>query len=477
METQVNVFKNTLFLGACAAFSKIVSFLLMPLYTGCLPPESFGKAELIVSAAVLLLPLITLNAPEAIFRFSIGEEGKERVLGVGLCLWGTGFLILVMLLPFLRRIAVFSEYLGYLFFYLFFSGARSFFAHFLRADGAYTAFALQQLFCALLTIVFQLLFLPILSLGIKGYLLAILLADGVCAACLLLYLLSRHKLRVKRFDKQLFFSMLRYAMPLIPMAALWWSISYSDRYLLLRYASGEAVGIYSVAAKIPGLLSFVCGIFLEVWRYASICVSAEQSEAYFSRIYRVFLAFCAVCTGAIVLFGDLAVRFLFPSVYSSAAEHLPILSLAVFFSVLATFLGSVYAKQKASGAALLSAFSGALVHISMAIFLVPRSGASGAAYSLLGAWCFVYAFRAIGCKKHIPFDLRTKKTVVFALLVVVGMLAKRALLKAFFFAIIISSLLIFIPEMKEILPKIAKESEKILKKAKKSNFSIDKFEK
>ena len=172
MQKKPGLMKNTIILGVTSFLSKGVSFFLMPLYTACLSPAEFGVADILISTAVLLLPLLSLNAPEAVFRFIAGGEKRGEVLGAAL---------LLLLLPLFSGFSVFSDHLFLFFCYLVCAGAHSFAAHLVRAGGDYFLYSVQQLFCTLLTVFLELLFLPILSLGIRGYLSAILLADAVCA--------------------------------------------------------------------------------------------------------------------------------------------------------------------------------------------------------------------------------------------------------------------------------------------------------
>ena len=55
--------------------------------------------------------------------------------------------------------------------------------------------------------------------------------------------------------------MIRYSLPLIPDYISWWFNNASDRYILAFFSTTSAVGIYSVAYKIPSILSSLTSIF------------------------------------------------------------------------------------------------------------------------------------------------------------------------------------------------------------------------
>ena len=51
--------------------SKILSFLLVPLYTYVLSTKEYGTADLLVTTVSLLIPVLTLSISDAVLRFSM----------------------------------------------------------------------------------------------------------------------------------------------------------------------------------------------------------------------------------------------------------------------------------------------------------------------------------------------------------------------------------------------------------------------
>lgn len=468
MQKKPGLMKNTIILGVTSFLSKGVSFFLMPLYTACLSPAEFGVADILISTAVLLLPLLSLNAPEAVFRFIAGGEKRGEVLGAGLVSLLPGAALLLLLLPLFSGFSVFSDHLFLFFCYLVCAGAHSFAAHLVRAGGDYFLYSVQQLFCTLLTVFLELLFLPILSWGIRGYLSAILLADAVCALGLALILARRGELRPAKFPRALLFSMWRYALPLIPTAGLWWVIALSDRYVLLHYHGQAATGIYAAAGKIPALLTFAAGIFLEVWRYASLRVGKNSCAAFFGKIYGWFLPTVFALTGLLITFGGSVVSFLFSASFSGAAALIPVLSLASFFSVLCSFLGSVYALRLSTWRSLLTALVGALVNLLLNFLLIPALSGQGAALATLTSWLLVFLLRSIDCGRILSFPRHLGKTALSFLLcslAAVSAVAERALPTLFFSVV---ALVPFWREIADFCRIFWEFCQKILKKPEKS---------
>ena len=60
--------------------TKLIQFLLMPLYTSSLTTEAYGAAELVNNLAEFFYPILTLSAFEAVLRFLVGKEYGEKTI-------------------------------------------------------------------------------------------------------------------------------------------------------------------------------------------------------------------------------------------------------------------------------------------------------------------------------------------------------------------------------------------------------------
>lgn len=410
MAQKGNLLTHVVILGVGAALSKFTVFLLMPLYTASLSPAAFGTAEILINTAVLLLPLVSLNAPEAVFRFLAGGVDAAGVLRVGRRLLWAGLVVFLCLLPLLALYSVLRPFLFYLFFYVAASVWHSFYAHILRARGEYALYAVQQLFCTFLTVALSFLFLPVLDLGAAGYLLAILLSDAVTAVILGLYLHSTRPVGGESGDK-LLGPMLSYALPLIPGGTLWWIISFFDRFILLSYHSEVLTGLYAAAGKLPSLVTFAAGIFLEAWHFAAIHAGEKERGRLFGRMYDALLPALVFFALMLILFSEFLVKRIFAPAFWGAAAYVPMLVLGYFFSALSSFLGSVYVVNMRSLSSLSTAVFGAAVNLACSFLWIPARGVAGAVAATLVSYVAVFVWRAVYVHTVIPFCQHTVKLI------------------------------------------------------------------
>jgi O-antigen/teichoic acid export membrane protein len=400
---------NFVALGIGTACSKAAVFLLMPIYTASLTPADFGAVDILVSTAVLLLPLCSLYAPETVFRFIAGNESEGAVLSVGRWLLWRGGAVLCLLFPFLVCVPIIRPYWGHLLCYVTAAIWHSYYAHVLRARGQYGFFAVQQIFCTLLTIALAFLFLTVLRAGVRGYLAAVYFADGATSVILRCYL---HPECEKKPDAALRRSMLGYGIPLIPTAALWWVVSALDRYVLLWQHGADEVGIYAAAYKLPIVMTLASSIVLEVWQYASLRVQESEQCKTFDRAYAMLLPGLVGLALVVILSCRPLMGLLLAGNYMQAVLYVPFITVALLFSALSSFLGSVYSLRLRSRATLSTAALGAAVHVIGCLALIPKFAAVGAVLATAFSYFVVYLRRMADCRRMMPFSQRLWKLLL-----------------------------------------------------------------
>ncbi len=422
MEKKSSLFENTLWLGAATVLSKVAVFLLMPLYTSALSPADFGVGEIVANTAVLLLPAASLYAPEVLFRFLAGGEEAGECFSCSILLLFAGLFIFFLFLPLFLLSPTLSPFRHLLFFYVAASVLHSFLAHLLRARGEYRLYAMQQLFCTLLTLGLQILFLAVLHLGVFFYIFSVVAADFITFLLLLPLTAPQRLLRFKAPSRTLLRRMLTYALPLIFTAALWWVTAFSDRYFILHYKGEAATGVYAAAGRIPLLLGTALGIFMEAWHYTALKVKGAARAALFDRVYGGLLGLAVLGAAGLILGAPLLVRLLFSPEYAAAISFLPILIISAIFSGISSFLGSIYTVSLRAACSLYTAAAGAALNLLLNFLLVPRGGTMAAALATLLSYLAVFLLRALHARRLIAFENRLTRLSLSAILLLLAAL-------------------------------------------------------
>lgn len=66
--------KNTGILTISSFSTKILTFLMVPLYTSVLTTEEYGTYDLAVSTVSLLIPILSVNIVDGVMRYSMDSR-------------------------------------------------------------------------------------------------------------------------------------------------------------------------------------------------------------------------------------------------------------------------------------------------------------------------------------------------------------------------------------------------------------------
>ena len=111
---------NTVILGIGTFGSKLLVFLLMPLYTAWLTTAEYGAAEMISGIANFLIPIACVGVSTGIFRFAAEREAdQKKVFSSSVALLGLGLGVFLLLSPLLLLIPYCRPYVWLVVLYVF----------------------------------------------------------------------------------------------------------------------------------------------------------------------------------------------------------------------------------------------------------------------------------------------------------------------------------------------------------------------
>ena len=405
--------QNTVIISIGTLLSKLVTFFMVRFYTGALTPAEYGTGDLIITTESLLTPFVSFGISDGVFRF-LPEypRAKKSVFSIGIYTVTAGAVLLAVLLPILGlAVKSFQGYLLLLGFMTLAACYHSVCEQYVRAGGDTILYAKQGLLNTLLVVTLNILFLTVFRLGVTGYVLSVGLADSLST----IYLVIRKRLwqRMTRHPNQkLLVRMLRYSIPLIPTTVFWWITSVSDRYMISAMLGNEANGIYSVANKLPTMLTLLSGVLMQAWQYSAVNESKtslqEQAEFYSNVWLALLSALSFACSGMIAL-AQVEIRVLADAAYYEAWKYVPVLCAAMLFCSFTSFMGSVYTVTRRSGLSFWTSLLGAGVNVVLNAVLIPSPlGIQGAALATLASYFIVFLVRAKNARRFIPFRLFKK---------------------------------------------------------------------
>ena len=107
--------------------------------------------------------------------------------------------------------------------------------------------------------------LIVLKQGINGYFISYIVANII--SIIFLMCNSEYKLKslTEKSDKETTKKLIKYSLPMIINAIAWWITTAADKFMLQYMMNDSAVGIYSIATKVPTFVTTFTGVFNQAW--------------------------------------------------------------------------------------------------------------------------------------------------------------------------------------------------------------------
>lgn len=417
--------KNTVALAVGNFGSKLITFLLVPLYTNILSLSEYGTVDLITVLTTVLVPIITLNVHEAVMRFMMDKDSNaDNILSVGLTMIVITLILCIIMYPIFNIISITSSYSFLLIVFMFSFSISNIFLCYIRGKEKLLDYSIIGIIQSLLIAGFNIYFLVYLKTTIKGYIISYILAYSITS---IICVFKGHIFKKFHysFDLKLAKSMLKYSVFLIPNSMMWWIINSLDRFMVTSMISIEANGIYSVSYKIPTILITLTTIFNQAWMFSAIKENEntqEEKSNYTNIIYSGLFTIVLTLSLFILLILKPLMKIYVGKDFYMAWQYTPLLIIGVIFLTLGTFISNEYTANKDSFGFLKSSFVGSIINLILNFIMIPKIGAIGAAIATCISYISIYIFRYFDTKKYVKIHILDLKKVIGITLLIISSL-------------------------------------------------------
>ncbi len=412
--------------------SKLLVFFLVPFYTNVLTRSEYGIADVMQSALLLLVPLLSFNAGEAALRFGIeNESSRGSILKTGLkrVLLSAALVFiacaLLLIAPVSRDL---KTYLA-LFAVIFFCDALyEFMLLYCQGCEKVKVMITGSVACTAIIIATNMLFLLVFKLGLYGYLFSQMIAFLTCAL-LMFFLMGGFKLLKEKEDTELGSQMYVYGRGMLVYSTASWINNALDRFYILLMLSSADNGLYGAAYKIPAILMVFQRIFAQSFQMSATKSYKEaDSEVFFSRLYKLYNAVMVVgCAFLLLILHPLSL-FMFKKSFIEAEKYVPFLLMSVIFGALNGFLGSVCLAHKDTRSMGEATGTGAVVNMILNYVCISYFGLMGAAIATLISYFCMFAIAFFKTQKHVRLSVNIIRDIcAYMLLLTECILAIRRL--------------------------------------------------
>jgi len=279
--------------------SRLIGFIMLPIYTRKLTPTDYGEYELLAVTVSILGILLEAGVGSAVTRFYHKHDDdrlKRLVVSTAhLFLAGTFGVALVVLMltaPFFGELILGREGGGYFFRLIFITftleGVATVPLTYFRTEERSRLVVTISLLRLFVGLALNILFVVVLDMQLEGVLLS-----GVITTAL--YAVLSNYLACRRtgfgFDRGFLMEMLRFSLPLIPGTLAYLVIHSGDRYFLKFYEDSAEVGRYGLAYKFGMLITYLLGAnFNAIWITRGLALYKQDETKSIARIFEQYLA-------------------------------------------------------------------------------------------------------------------------------------------------------------------------------------------
>ncbi len=398
----LTLFKQSIIFGMGTVFERLLSFLMVPLFTNTLSKDEFGIYVLWISYIVLASPFFLLGHNSAIIRFyAASDDERERrtifstsfwtVLFVSSVLSVIGLLFAPPLSRWLFDAQVTPAVTWYLFGVLFFDALNLLGLNLLKAENRAMSFALISILTGLAIPILTIYLIVYLKMGVEGVLLATLFVTIL--KFIILWPIAFQKRIQLVFSVTIFKELTHFGLPFIPTilgASLMVSL---DRIFLKYFFDTATAGVYGAGCRIAMVLSLLIKAFQFAWE-PFIASSYQEKDApvlygkiftYFALITTLFFVFMTLFVQDIVRLNFGKYTFLGKE-YFESISIIPVIMLgSLFYGFFLNFIPGVYVRKKSIYFPVITGIA-ALINLVLNWLLIPVYAMQGAAWSTVVAY-------------------------------------------------------------------------------------------
>ncbi|MBQ8541069.1 MAG: oligosaccharide flippase family protein [Clostridia bacterium] len=398
--------KNTGIIAIGSLSTKLVSFFLLPLYTGILSQEEYGTYDYILSIMTFVIPLVTLLVSESMFRFLIdakGADDRKRIISETFVITLTGLTVFCVVGGVFLT-ATNNNYtlciLGYGITYV----LASLIPAILRGEGRMTAYAVCNFTVTFITLITNVLAIAVFRLGVTGLFLGFIVSHALSFIIFSIEMKLWRYLDFTRVTKKGVTSIVKYSIPMVPNKLSWSIVDLAGRIIVTNVIGVAANGIYSIANKFPTLINTFYQFFYQAWTESSARAlkdGKEEAEKFYNFIYEKLKRILIAIVIMLVACMPVAFKLMINPNFSEAYYYVPLLAFGMFFSNISGFYGGIFTAYKDTKMLGISTCVGAVINIIINLALIKIIGLHAAAVATFTSECVIAGYRCNQTKKYI----------------------------------------------------------------------------
>lgn len=427
-----SLFKQTAIYGFATVFPRMLSFLLVGLYTNILPTAEYGELSIVFSWTVVFNVILSYGMETAFFRFYSAETDKENVIATStISIFWSSILFLFGALIFRNTLASWAhvdvQYITFTIWILVLDALVIIPFSKLRANKRPMMYAIIKIGNVVVNLALNLYFLLVLpkiyadspdsflgNMYIDNFEIGYIFVSNLLASLLTFVVLSPNYVSLKRnFDVALWKKMMRYGLPILIAGIAFAVNEHFDKILLenllpANIAKSE-VGVYSACYKLGlFMVLFATAFRLGIEPFFFSHASNENAPQTYAMITKYFVIFGSLILLGVIVFADiLKLLLLKDESYWEAMKVVPLIILANFFLGIYNNLSVWYKLTDKTIIGAYISIVGAILTLILNYILIPKYSYYGSAIATISAYGSMMLISYILGNKYypIPYDM------------------------------------------------------------------------
>jgi len=421
-----NLLKNSFIYSLFILLQRGLSFFLLPLYTIYLTKNQYGILSLLMAAIPFFVLIAGMSLRGSTYYYYYLYKNNNKYLKK---LYGTCFtflliftLIFTLLLVSCKELLIdyffkgidFCPYLLLAFLSVLFQPAYFYYQSYLKGKQLATLSATLDFIYFIILISLTLVFVLIFNMQAEGVLLALAIANFMIFVVTIIKFSKdiEYGLNLRLLKKSL-----SYSLPILPHNLSSWAMNLADRIILNSLTTLEVVATFDIGAQIGKLINIVTlGVnsAYSPWFFEQTKLDnfGKNKLAKTAEGIVFFYIFCSI---VISWFSPEIINIISKNGYDESWKVVPLISYAFAINGFYFCFSNVFFLDKTKVLPLLS-LAGAVINISINLYLIPRMGFIGAGLASLFSkllFCFI-AYRVSQRYYRIPYNI-FKIIIAFAI--------------------------------------------------------------
>lgn len=426
--TNKALFKNTGIIAIGQISTKIVNFLLLPLYTALLTTQEYGLVDILSTYSALIVVIVGFQINQAVFRFLVtNRKNKEKLIeicsttffcSVIICLiYSFAFLIIQYFIPLQCKWYLLLQVIATIFLQLI-SGIT-------RGLGNNILYSFGNFISAFITIILNVFSIAVFHMGVEMMLIGYI-AGPFFGGLIMLYFGKLYKyIKISFFSFSELKIIINYSLPLVPNELSWTLIHSSDRMIVSSILNVAMNGLIAVASKFSYIYTTVFSIFNTSWTEQVVLHYKDVGgKKYINNMFEKVVVFFGCLAIGIIACMPLIFKILVNEQYKTCYGLIPFYMIAVFFNATIGMISAIYLAENETKKVAMSTGVAAAINIIVDLVLIRWIGIYAAPISSICGYAFITVWRIIDVnRRHCKITMKIKKVVLLFMMLLLSLIS------------------------------------------------------